>query len=147
MSLPTNILVPTDFSAAADAALDYAFALAGKLGARVHALHVIGIPELGVPELGLAVASALMSSLVLVQRGTLDARVDRRRGEAEVGQVVLRTGDSRETILQVIGEVGADLVVMGSHGRRGVARALLGSIAESIVRLAPCPVLIVRSPA
>jgi len=147
MSLPTNILVPTDFSASADCALDYAVALASKLGARVHVLHVIGVPELGVPELGMAVASALMAPLILTQRATLDARIEKRRGEATFGEIALRTGDARDSILQQASAVGADLIIMGTRGRRGLSRALLGSVAESIVRTATCPVLVVHAPA
>lgn len=145
MTLPTNILVPTDFSAAADAALDYAFALASKLGARLHALHVIGVPELGVPELGVAFTSAILTPLILQRRATLDARFADRRTEAHLGEIALRTGDARDCILQTLAEVGGDLIVMGSHGRRGLSRLLLGSTAEGIVRTAPCPVLVVRA--
>jgi nucleotide-binding universal stress UspA family protein len=57
----------------------------------------------------------------------------------------LKTGDARDLINQTAAEVGADLIVMGTHGRRGVRRALLGSIAETVVRSAPCPVLTVRT--
>jgi nucleotide-binding universal stress UspA family protein len=57
---------------------------------------------------------------------------------------MLRTGDARDLIVRACEEVGADLIVMGTHGRRGVSRALLGSVAESVVRIAPCPVLTIR---
>jgi len=57
---------------------------------------------------------------------------------------VLRTGDPRDLIIDVARELGADLIITGTHGRRGVRRALIGSIAESVVRTAPCPVLTIR---
>ena len=57
---------------------------------------------------------------------------------------MLRTGDARDVIIRACEEINADLIVMGTHGRRGVSRALLGSVAESIVRTAPCPVLTIR---
>ncbi len=147
MTLPTNILVPTDFSETADKALDYAVALAVKLDARVHVVHAIGIPALGVPELGLAITSTMIDSLVRDGQAALDKLVDKRRGQAAFGQVVQRTGDPRDMILQAAKETHADLIVIGTHGRRGIARALLGSVAEAVVRTAPCPVLTVRAKA
>jgi len=61
-------------------------------------------------------------------------------------EIVMRTGDARDVIVNTAVEVGADLIVMGTHGRRGLRRALLGSVAESVLRHAPCPVLLMRSP-
>ena len=141
MTLPTSILVPTDFSETAARALDYASALAAKLGARIHVVHVIGIPALGVPELGVALTSVTIGSLVRDSQAALDRLVDSRRNQATFGDVLLRTGDPRDMILQAANEVHADLIVIGTHGRRGLARALLGSVAEEIVRTAPCPVV------
>ena len=145
MTLPANMLVPTDFSETADKALVYAVRLAAKLGARVHVVHVIGIPSLGVPELGVAVTSTMIDSLVRDGQTTLDRLVDKHRTEATFGEVMLRTGDARDMILHAATEVHADLIVIGTHGRRGIARALLGSVAEAIVRTASCPVLTVRA--
>jgi nucleotide-binding universal stress UspA family protein len=147
MTLPTNILVPTDFSETAARALDYATALAAKLGARIHVVHVIGIPALGVPELGIALTSVTIGSLVRDNQAALDRLVDSRRNQATFGDVLLRTGDPRDMILQAANEVHADLIVIGTHGRRGLARALLGSVAEGIVRTAPCPVVTVGAKA
>lgn len=144
MTLPTNILVPTDFSETAARALDYAIALAAKLGARIHVLHVIGIPALGIPELGVALTSTMIDSLVRDNQAALDRLVDKHRSQATFGEVVLRTGDARDSILQAADEIHADLIVIGTHGRRGISRALLGSVAEAIVRTARCPVLTVR---
>jgi universal stress protein A len=146
MSLPKNILVPIDFSEHSQRALDYAIELAAKLDAKVHVLNVIGIPALGVPELGVALTAAVIDNLVKDNQAALDKLVDPRRKLASIGEVMLRTGDTRDMILQACGEVNADLVVMGTHGRRGVSRALLGSVAESVVRTAPCPVLAIRPP-
>lgn len=147
MELPTNILVPTDFNETAERVLDYAVALATKLGARIHVVHVIGIPAYGIPEIGVALTSTMMDSLVRGNQAALDRLVDPRRGQAPFGEVMLRTGDARDMILQAAEEVHADLIVMGTHGRRGVSRALLGSVAEMIVRTARCPVLTVRTKA
>jgi glycine betaine transporter len=142
--LPKNILVPTDLSAHAEVALDYACELASKLGATIHLVNVIGIPALGVPELGLAVTSSLLDSMISDNQKALEALAARKRGTATIGQILMKTGDARDSIDQTAKEIGADLIVMGTHGRRGVSRALLGSVAETVVRTAPCPVLTVR---
>lgn len=145
MNTPTRILVPIDFSAYSEHALDYAVALAAKLDAKVHVLHVIGIPLSGVPELGLALTAGMMDQLVIDNQKALDGVVDARRASGVIGEVLLRTGDARELILRACEEVHADLLVMGTHGRRGISRAVLGSVAESVVRTAPCPVMTIRS--
>jgi nucleotide-binding universal stress UspA family protein len=142
--LPKNILVPTDLSEGAEEALDYACELARQFGATVHLLHVIGIPTLGVPELGVALTSTMIDTMVRENQVALEELVERKRTSATFGQALLRTGDARDLINQTAREVGADLIVMGTHGRRGVTRALLGSVTETVVRSAPCPVLTVR---
>ena len=143
--LPKNILVPTDLSVHAEDALEYACELAQKLDATIHLVNVIGIPALGVPELGVAVTSTMIDSMVSENQQALDALVARCRPGVSIGQVLMKTGDARDMIDEAAKEVSADLIVMGTHGRRGVSRALLGSIAESVVRSAPCPVLTIRS--
>lgn len=142
--LPKNILVPTDLSEGAEEALDYACELATQFGATVHLLNVIGIPTLGVPELGIALTSTMIDSMVHDNQEALEKLGEQKRDRASIGQLLLRTGDARDSILQVAKELGADLIVMGTHGRRGVTRALLGSVTEAVVRSAPCPVLTVR---
>ena len=143
--LPKNILVPTDLSEGAEEALDYACELARQFGARLHLLNVIGIPSLGVPELGVALTSTVIDSIIRDNQAALEKLAETKRCNAQIGQVLLRTGDAREVINQAAHEVDADLIVMGTHGRRGVSRALLGSVTESVVRTAPCPVLTVRA--
>ena len=142
--LPKHILVPTDLSDGAEEALDYACELARQFGATVHLLHVIGIPTLGVPELGVALTSTVIDSLVRENQVALEQLADRKRELSTFGQVLLRTGDARDMINQTAKEIGIDLIVMGTHGRRGISRALLGSVTETVVRTAPCPVLTVR---
>ena len=142
--LPKNILVPTDLSAGAEAALDYACELATKLEATVHLVHVIAIPALGVPELGVAITSTVIDQVIAENQIQIDSLADARRDKTMIGEVLLRTGDPRDVIEATASQVHADLIVMGTHGRRGISRALLGSVAESLVRSAPCPVLTVR---
>jgi nucleotide-binding universal stress UspA family protein len=141
--LPKHILVPTDLSEGAEQALDYACELARTLGAQIHLLNVVGIPTLGVPELGLAVAATTIDQLLVDSQTAID-KIAATKCNAQVGQVLVRSGDARDVINQTAIELGIDLIVMGTHGRRGLSRALLGSVAELVVRSAPCAVLTVR---
>ncbi|HTR50371.1 MAG TPA: universal stress protein [Kofleriaceae bacterium] len=146
MKLPKTILVPTDFSPNAEQALDYAVALAAKLDAKVHVLNVIGAPMLGA-ELGLVVTQSMIDDLLRDNRAALDKAIAARVGKAAFGPAHLEVGDVRSVIERVRSELGADLIVMGTQGRRGVKRLLLGSVAESVARTAACPVLLVREAA
>src|SRR5207248_2657594 len=101
-------------------ALDYACELARQLDATVHLLNVIGIPALGVPELGVALTSTVIDQLVTENQQALDDIADARRSTTKIGEVLLRTGDPRELINETARELGADLIVMGTHGRRGI---------------------------
>jgi nucleotide-binding universal stress UspA family protein len=141
--LPKHILVPHDLGEGAAQALSYACELARTLDAEVHLLHVVAIPALGVPELGVAVTSSVIDQLVIENQTQLDD-IARTQCNARVGQVLIKSGDPREMINQTAKELGIDLIVMGTHGRRGITRALLGSVAETVVRSAPCAVLTVR---
>ncbi len=143
--LPKNILVPTDLSPGGSLALDYACELAAKLGATVHLLNVIGIPAMGVPELGVAMTSTLIDEMVEGNQKLLDVIAETKRGTTQIGQVILRSGDARDLINQTAKELQIDLIVMGTHGRTGISRALMGSVAETVVRSAPCAVLTVRA--
>lgn len=143
--VPKIILCPTDLSERAEAAVDYACELARPLGATVHLVHVMGVPMMGVPELGMAMTSAAIDTLAVEQQAALDTLAKAKAAKCQIGQAILRTGDARDMINQTAKELGADLIVVGTHGRTGVARVLLGSVAELIVRTAPCPVLTVRN--
>jgi len=141
--LPKNILVPTDLSVEAGLAIDYACELARELHAKVHLLNVVGLPAIGVPELGVAMSATVMDSMIHDNHEALDKIADAHRGE--IGQVLLKTGEARDVINATAKELDADLIVMGTHGRTGISRALLGSIAETVVRTAPCPVLTIHT--
>lgn len=142
--LPKVILVPTDLSENAEEALDYACELARTLGAKVHLLNVLTVPVVGVPELGMALTSTMIDTMVKDNKNALDQLASRKANLADIAPTILRTGDARDVINQTAKEIGADLIVVGTHGRRGVTRVLLGSVAETVVRTAPCPVLTVR---
>lgn len=144
MLTPSRILVPVDFSPSSDQALDYAVALAAKLDATVHVLNVISVPVFGVPELGVAMTSSVIDQLVRDNQIAVDRLVAARKDQAKLAGGLLRTGDPRDVIVQTAEELKADLIVMGTHGRRGLSRALLGSVAESVVRHSAVPVLTLR---
>lgn len=135
-----NIMVATDFEEAADAALVYGKALAGAFGATLHVIHVADNmflrPVVGDPR-GLQEAAAKR-----VQARLTDW--DRRTPAPRV--VVETSDDPAEAIVRYSAAEDIDLIITGTHGRRGVAHALLGSVAEQVVRTAPCPVLTVKHP-
>jgi nucleotide-binding universal stress UspA family protein len=139
-----RILVPHDFSDTATRALDYATGLAARLGAAVTVVHAYEIPVYGFPE-GPVVTAEMASQIEAAARAAMDALAKRTKQHGVEVSFVLRQGPAWSEIQAVAKEIKADLVVIGSHGRRGLSRALLGSVAEKVVRTAPCPVLTVRS--
>jgi nucleotide-binding universal stress UspA family protein len=146
MNLPKTILVPTAFSEGAEAALDYAVALATKLDARVHLLNVVALQMLSA-EMGVAVTASMVDQLHQANQKALDGLVAAHAGKCAFGPTLLESGDARTQIEAVAKKVDADLIVIGTHGRRGFKRLLLGSVAEAVARVAPCPVLLVRQEA
>jgi len=134
---PRRIVVPTDFSVCSMHALRYAERLARRYGAEVVLVHVD-------PTL-------LVSSDVLVSRRTalrkeLEDVVALLGTDGVRTRAELRAGAPADEILSAAEREGADLIVMGTRGRTGLAHALLGSVAENVVRRASCPVLTVRDP-
>ena len=143
MRLPKTILVPTDFGEPAEAALDYAITLAVRVGARIILLNVVRIPVLGMSEMGAVVTEGALDSVLIGSQAQLE-RLASRRTTTEI-ETMVRTGDARDVILEVAKELDADLIVIGTHGRHGFRRLLLGSVAEAVVRTASCPVLTMHS--
>jgi nucleotide-binding universal stress UspA family protein len=146
----TRVLVPIDFSPSARAALEYGTFLAGRLGAGLDVLHVWEPPGYVGPD-----ALALLP----VSQGTPgweQTRTDVSRevehflakADARPAQlsVQVQAGEPSDTILRVAQDGGADLIVMGTHGRTGLSRLLIGSVAEAVLRRSTCPVLTVRVP-
>lgn len=144
MNLPRTILVPTDFSECADRALAYSVDLAAQLDATICLLHSITNSVSSLPEVGAAYDVTIMESAREHAQAALDARVAQYRDRVGFAPTRLEVGDAREVIDLVASTSEADLIVMGTHGRRGLRRMVLGSVAESVVRTAPCPVLTVR---
>ena len=141
--LISHILVAHDFEPDADAALDYALALAKRLGARVTILHAFDSPPIGAPEVLVALPE-WTAQITAACRASLDWIVERVSAKDVPVASELRQGPPWREVEAVARELHADLVVVGTHGRKGIPRALLGSVAEKIVRTAPCPVIVVR---
>ena len=144
MSDIKRILVPTDFSMPADAALTYALDLASKLGATVSLVHVFDDPS-GIQSGEYVPMPAEMRGELLAALRRRLAEVAAKRGHSELNPQVL-IGPTARTIVDTARESGADLIVIGTHGRHGMSHLLLGSVAERVVRTAACPVLTVRPP-
>lgn len=141
-----RILVPTDFSPAADRALDMAIELARTFGGTVVLMHTYGIPTYAYAGMDALYTAEFMSVLETGARTALDEAVLARKGIDVAIATALYSGVPWEQILLAVQQHEIGLVVMGTHGRKGIAHALLGSVAEKIVRLSPVPVLTVRPP-
>jgi nucleotide-binding universal stress UspA family protein len=146
----SRILVPVDFSAYSERALEYAIGLASRFGASLHLLHVVEDPiatgvwggETVLPDL-----TELREELV---KGAERQLVTYREAAARAGVSVSSTalvGLPAITIVDHAVSLGVDLIVMGTHGRTGMAHLVMGSVAERVLRHAPCPVLTVREAA
>lgn len=140
-----HILVPTDFEKASAGALDVATSLAQACGAKVTLLHVWEIPVY--PYMDFMLNSEVITRVEdAAVKHLADALAELRKVLPDADSK-LRTGLPWQGIIDTIAELKPDLVVMGTHGRRGVGRAILGSVAEKLVRLSPVPVLTVHAPA
>jgi nucleotide-binding universal stress UspA family protein len=147
MSPHIKILVPTDFSETADAALTYAKSLAEPLRATVHLLHVFQDPYTRVPygsETYVPPPPGLLERALADTRAQLLQRVDPDDDARFAGAWAIVEGLVAKEIVKYADDHAMDLIVMGTRGRRGVAHLFLGSVAEHVVRTAGCPVLTVR---
>lgn len=143
-----TILVATDFSDCSQRALECARALADAFGSSLHLLNVVSEP-LSEPWESYSPGAAFLDRVRKLEN---DAR-DRMRAMASANERAARPavlaaawGDPAEQILKYAQEHDVDLIVCGTHGRRGLNRLAMGSVAEQIVRWAPCPVLTTRDP-
>jgi nucleotide-binding universal stress UspA family protein len=142
-----HILVPIDFDGSSDLALRTAITLAADLGASLTILHTIEVPLYAYANFGAALPPPdVLSSLETAAQGSLDQKLAIVRADVPSATSILTTGVPWRQILAGIQERKPDLVVMGTHARRGVEHLLLGSVAEKIVRTSPVPVLTVPPP-
>ena len=144
-----NILVATDFSEPSDAALTYGRALARNFGATLHVVHVVGnVPTvvygaeayaLSMPELQQEIEDSARKQLAALL-------IDNDPQPMPKREVVIASDSPAAAIVDYAARERIDLIVVGTHGRGAVAHLLMGSVAERVVRTAPCPVLTVRHP-
>ncbi len=135
----SRILVATDFSAQAEMALKWARRLADQFGAKLVLLHVVDVCAFGAAGFALVGPGALPAMLT-------EAHRDMQRWQEMVpdAEVLIREGEPRPQIVDAATELKCQLIVMGTHGRSGLAHLLMGSVAEYVVRYSKVPVLTVR---
>jgi nucleotide-binding universal stress UspA family protein len=142
-----TILCPTDFSPRSEYAFQLACALARDYGARLLVMHVIEPGIVGYP-LGPVTPTPPPADY---KERLWEAFRRLQASDPKIRELRLDTkmveGDAKDKICSLARETGCDLIVMGTHGRSGVGRMLLGSVAEQVLRNAPCPVLTVKMPA
>jgi nucleotide-binding universal stress UspA family protein len=149
MITPRNVLVATDFSESSDAALLYGREFAARFGATLHVLHAA--PYLSYAMLGAENYTPAIDDLQVQVEETARKRLDEllidsdKSGPAAVAAVV-RGAVPAVTIIEYAKAHEVDLIVIGTHGRGPIAHFFMGSVAERVVRTAPCPVLTVRHP-
>ena len=144
-----NVLVATDFSEPSATAMNYARELARTFGATLHVVHVVEnvYAHSAGGELGVTDFAPFMQDLETAARTQLEATVgeDDRR-ELRARTALLTANSAAVGIVAHAKDIGADILVVGTHGRGALSKLLLGSVAEKVVRMAPCPVLTVRHP-
>lgn len=150
MLAPKNILVATDFSDSSTVALDYGRALARVFGARLHLLHVVEV--FVVDSAAFGAAAAVLPSLQLELEKSAEETLKKLitaedRGELKAVAALRSVDTPAHAIVAYARDEKIDMIIVGTHGRKGLSHVLLGSVAEKVVRLAPCPVLTVRQPA
>lgn len=148
MRHPSRILVPTDFGPASAIALSYGIDLAHTFDAALHVLHAVVdvVPVSPVTALYGPEHAGVLVNMDDDARASLRALVaSRTDAPPNTVEVVVRSMSPANAILEYAAEHGIDFIVMGTHGRSMVAHLLLGSVTETVVRSAACPVLTVRA--
>ncbi|MGO4762250.1 universal stress protein [Cupriavidus sp. 2KB_3] len=145
-----HVIVAVDGSACARRALDEAVTIASACGAQLEIIHVIDYTLLQY-ETGYGIRADVVPELlefgrsILVEAADVARRAGIRHTETLIDNVI-SLGNVAAQVLKHVGECGADLVVTGTHGRHGLKRVFLGSVAETLARSSPVPVLLVREP-
>jgi len=144
-----KVLVPVDFSKDSLRAAEYAKNFAAPFGAQLVLLHVIE-PIYYASPADMYAASPNLALLIEEQRKAAQAQLEqlaqKLSGQGAKVQTLLKSGSPPQVLADTAKRIKADLIVMATHGRTGLAHVLLGSVAERVVRLATCPVLTVRRP-
>lgn len=142
-----KILVPVDFSRHSKEAVQTALDLARQYNASVKLVHVYQPVDYGLPEGFLSYSPVTLNELIAALEKHLEATQNEAQamaGNVPVSSVLLHGAISSE-IVRFAKDEGYELIVMGTHGRTGLGHVMLGSVAEKVLRTAPCPVLTVRA--
>jgi nucleotide-binding universal stress UspA family protein len=143
-----RIVTPTDFSDCAQAAWALTQQVASAMASEVVLVHVFVEPHLyGESLLNVDHTARTIEEGRKWVAGELERWATAARDKGLAVRTQILTGSPYQKVVDLAAEERADLVIMGTHGRGGVSRALLGSVADRVIRFAPCPVLIVRTPA
>jgi universal stress protein A len=142
-----QILVATDFGEPADNAMTYGRHFARAFSATLHVVHVVNDLATAAPLSEVPMdLTKVQAQLTAEAQASLDALVtDDDRRSLDVRPIILTSASPARAILDYAREVHADIIIVGTHGRGGLAEFFLGSVAQKIVRSAPCPVLTVRT--
>jgi len=142
-----RILFPTDFSEPAEYAWPYALTFAQEFRAEVHLVHVVAPPpRLTEAYTGDFDSGQMVESLTAEAAASMDREVEAAKSRGLIFQREVRVGVDYREIIDYAAKHDIDLIVMATHGRTGLAHVLLGSVAEKVVRKAPCPVLTIKHP-
>jgi nucleotide-binding universal stress UspA family protein len=141
-----RILVPVDFSETSKRALEYASFFANRFDAKLDVLNVWGPSEYQGDDMVVLTRSEPELTLSTFLRNHADQQLNEFLRGVPHSNRMLEAGEPAQIIAKVAGEGKYDLVVMGTHGRTGLSHLLMGSVAEKVVRTAPCPVLTYRRP-
>jgi nucleotide-binding universal stress UspA family protein len=145
MPLINRILVPIDFSPHSRRALQYACELSKKMDASLVLIHAYAIPAYTLPEGYIMASPATIAEIMTkIETAMGEAKRDALAAGARVEDVLVVEGIPFAEIVRAARDKKCDLIIMGTHGRTGLKHALLGSVAEKVVRKAPCAVLTVR---
>lgn len=142
-----NILVATDFSECSTSAMNYGRAMARRFGARLHVVHNVEIMPPDLAGMGgfIAAVPQLQADLEKAATHQLEQSITADDRQELGATTALLTGETTAQAITGYAENSSiDLIVIGTHGRRGLSHVMMGSVAEQVVRTAPCPVLTVR---
>ena len=141
-----KILAPTDFSPHAETGVRYACALAERFGSTLHLLHVLSdiVPVGPDPMLAPVLPPEYYAESETESKQALEKLLGPTWGKPKALETSVKWGSPVESVIDTAKAIGADLIVIATHGRTGLKHIFLGSVAEQIVREAPCPVLTIR---
>lgn len=144
---PSSILCPIDFSESTQRVLDVGASIADRFAARIHLVHVWRLPTVGVLDgVAMVPAAAEIELLTTSLKEELARAAETITHPRDSVRTHLVQGDAALEIVEIAAKNGCDLIVIGTHGRTGLAHLVMGSVAEHVVRRARVPVLVVPMP-